>query len=167
MAKHRRALYSLCYSHSMSHTCPNPRPLHNHNFMPIRRRPSQKLRALYKSRQSCSISPTDGQGFLYAFVDNGNCWKIGMSNHYQRRKTEWERQCPCANRIWLPPIRVSWRRRSESLAHLSLELECFDRPHIYCAHCRKNHIEKFIFIGSWYSVWRTVIRPTLVRAAVA
>ncbi|KAH7868269.1 uncharacterized protein C8R40DRAFT_1074960 [Lentinula edodes] len=55
----------------------------------------------------------------------------------------------------------------ESLAHLSLELECFDRPHIYCAHCRKHHIEKFIFVGSWYSVWRTVIRPTLVRAAVA
>ncbi|KAJ3858279.1 hypothetical protein EV359DRAFT_69136, partial [Lentinula novae-zelandiae] len=48
----------------------------------------------------------DGPGFLYAFVDHGVFWKVGMSIDYDRRKAEWERQCPCPSRVWLPPMRV-------------------------------------------------------------
>ncbi|KAJ3850691.1 hypothetical protein EV368DRAFT_66391 [Lentinula lateritia] len=38
-------------------------------------------------------SLADGPGFLYAFVDHGVYWKVGMSINYDRRKAEWERHC--------------------------------------------------------------------------
>ncbi|KAJ3892277.1 hypothetical protein GG344DRAFT_64761 [Lentinula edodes] len=86
------------------------------------RRSSRKLLALYVSRRSRVPSLADGPGFLYAFVEHGVYWKVGMSIDYDRRKAEWERQCPCPSRFWLPPMRVLRRRKSESLAHLLLEL---------------------------------------------
>ncbi|KAJ3874714.1 hypothetical protein F5051DRAFT_431124 [Lentinula edodes] len=108
---------------------------------------SRKLHTLYISRRSRVPSIADGPGFLYAFVDHGVFWKVGMSIDYDRRKAEWERQCPCPSRVWLPPMRVLRRRKSESLAHLLLELACFDRPRIHCFNCSKAHIEIFLIPG--------------------
>ncbi|KAJ3933619.1 MAG: hypothetical protein NXY57DRAFT_959814 [Lentinula lateritia] len=88
-------------------------------------RSSGQLRTLYASRRARGVSLADGQGFLYAFVDHGHLWKIGMSHNYDRRRAEWDRQCLCFDRIWLPPLRVLRRRRSESLAHILLELSLY------------------------------------------
>ncbi|KAJ3869060.1 hypothetical protein EV359DRAFT_60192 [Lentinula novae-zelandiae] len=100
-----------------------------------RLRSAQELHALYASRRARCVSLADGPGFLYAFIEYGHCWKIGMTDNYDRRKAEWDCQCPCPDRVWLPPLHVPRRRRSESLAHILLELKCFKRPRIQCTHC--------------------------------
>ncbi|KAJ4498600.1 hypothetical protein C8R41DRAFT_864500 [Lentinula lateritia] len=86
------------------------------------RRSNRKLHALYMSRRFRVPSPADGPGFLYAFVDSGVSWKLGMTIDYDRRKAEWERQCPCPGRVWLPPMRVLRRRKSGSKAHIEIFL---------------------------------------------
>ncbi|KAH7871655.1 uncharacterized protein C8R40DRAFT_1072400 [Lentinula edodes] len=53
-------------------------------------RSSGQLRALYASRRARGVSLADGPGFLYAFVDHGHLWKIGMSDNYDRRRAEWD-----------------------------------------------------------------------------
>ncbi|KAJ3990853.1 hypothetical protein F5050DRAFT_1716561 [Lentinula boryana] len=89
-----------------------------------------------------------------------------MTSDFDRRKAQWDKECPCAHRRWLPPIRVSRRRRAESLGHLQLEIKCLDRPKRYCAHCRHTHIEIFVFRGHWNWTWQIIIRPLLLRVAV-
>ncbi|KAJ3739452.1 hypothetical protein DFH05DRAFT_1463813 [Lentinula detonsa] len=131
-----------------------------------RRRPTLKLRALYASRRARATSLADGPGYLYAFVDHGRYWKLGMTSNFERRKAQWDNECPCAHRRWLLPIRVTRRRRAESLGHLLLEIVSIDRPKRYCPHCRRTHIEIFIFRGHWNWTWRIVIRPLLLRVAV-
>ncbi|KAJ3819177.1 hypothetical protein F5880DRAFT_1679100 [Lentinula raphanica] len=93
------------------------------------------LRALYAFRRARATSSADGGGFLYAFVDHGYRWKVGMSPDFERSRKEWDQQCPCEDRIRMNPIATTRRRRAESLAHLSLELECSERPKDYCRHC--------------------------------
>ncbi|KAH7877034.1 uncharacterized protein C8R40DRAFT_1068251 [Lentinula edodes] len=103
-------------------------------------------------------SPADGPGFLYAFVDSDVYWKVGMTSDYDRRKAEWDRQCPCPSRVWLPPVRVVWRRKagaSVDLASTALTV------------CSKAHIEIFIFPGHWWYIWITIVLPVLARAAAA
>ncbi|KAJ3735582.1 hypothetical protein DFJ43DRAFT_1037047 [Lentinula guzmanii] len=77
-----------------------------------RRRPTLKLRALYALRRARATSLADRPGFLYAFVDRGRDWKLGMTSDFDRQKAQWDKECPCAHRRWLPPIRVSRRRRA-------------------------------------------------------
>ncbi|KAJ3755619.1 hypothetical protein EV360DRAFT_72728 [Lentinula raphanica] len=67
------------------------------------RRPSRVLRTLYASRQLRSTSFADVPGVLYAYVDDGHRWKIGMTRNFARRKYEWDKQCPFPNRRWMPP----------------------------------------------------------------
>ncbi|KAJ3755277.1 hypothetical protein EV360DRAFT_72990 [Lentinula raphanica] len=131
------------------------------------KRPRRILHAMYASRRARSTSPADGPGFLYIFIDNGTRWKVGMSNNFRRRKAEWNRQCPCPNRVWMKPIAVRRRRRAEALAHLMLEIACLDRPFIYCPNCRKVHREIFVFNGNAGSVWNSIVGPLLARAAKA
>ncbi|KAJ3817569.1 hypothetical protein EV361DRAFT_871176 [Lentinula raphanica] len=131
------------------------------------RRPYHVLRARYASRRLRSTSLADGPGYLYAYLDDGRRWKIGMSRNFVRRKKEWNRQCSSSDRIWMLPIAVPRRRRAESLAHLLLELCCSDRPRIYCPRCRKTHMEVFEFSADWRFTWRNTVRPLLVRAARA
>ncbi|KAH7868989.1 hypothetical protein F5051DRAFT_432608 [Lentinula edodes] len=83
------------------------------------RRSSRILHALYTSKRSRVPSPADGPGFLYAFVDSDVYWKVGMTSDYDRRKAEWDRQCPCPSRVWLPPVRVVWRRKAGASADLA------------------------------------------------
>ncbi|KAJ3876915.1 hypothetical protein F5051DRAFT_429410 [Lentinula edodes] len=108
-----------------------------------------KLQRLYDIRQRRAISDADGEGYLYAYVDSNEV-KMGMTKNFNRRKEEWDKNCPHAGRIWFPPVRVDNRRRAESLAHLLLEMECVDRPHVYCQ-----------------NLWITIVYPILLRAAVA
>ncbi|KAJ3771804.1 hypothetical protein FB446DRAFT_704364 [Lentinula raphanica] len=121
------------------------------------RRPTPKLCALFASRRSRSTSRADGPGYLYAFLDNGQFWKIGMSNDIGRRRREWDRNCPCPTRRWLVVVAVARRRRAETLAHLLLERHCYDRPRIHCPRCRKTHREVFTFNGHWSIVLATII----------
>ncbi|KAJ3767794.1 hypothetical protein FB446DRAFT_792882 [Lentinula raphanica] len=131
------------------------------------KRPRPVLRAMYASRRARSTSPADGPGFLYVFVDNGTRYKVGMTKNFARRRAEWDRQCPCLNREWKKPIAVRRRRRAEALAHLLLELACFDRPYIHCPTCGKTHREIFLFNGNQANVWRSVVSPLLAIAANA
>ncbi|KAJ4501167.1 hypothetical protein C8R41DRAFT_862809 [Lentinula lateritia] len=78
-----------------------------------RSRSAKELRALYASQRARGVSLADGPGFLYAFVEYGHRWKIGMTDNYDRRKAEWD----------------------QSLAHILLELKCFKRPRIQCTQC--------------------------------
>ncbi|KAJ3709991.1 hypothetical protein DFJ43DRAFT_1162335 [Lentinula guzmanii] len=59
-----------------------------------RRRPTLKLRALYALRRARATSLADGPGFLYAFVDRGRDWKLGMTSDFDRRKAQWDKECP-------------------------------------------------------------------------
>ncbi|KAJ3898436.1 hypothetical protein F5879DRAFT_927058 [Lentinula edodes] len=95
------------------------------------RRSAEDLQRRFGLREMRGISDADGEGYLYAYVDSDG-WKIGMSNNFVRRQEEWDKDCPSPWRIWLPPIQVANRRRAETLAHLLLEMECVDRPRIYC-----------------------------------
>ncbi|KAJ3968529.1 hypothetical protein EV361DRAFT_412887 [Lentinula raphanica] len=131
------------------------------------RRPPRVSRALYASRRSRSTSRADGPGFLYAYIDYGRRWKIGMTRNFVRRKKEWDKQCPSSDRRWMLPMVVPRRRRAESQAHLLLELSCSDRPRIYCPRCRRTHVEVFEFSGNWRFAWSFIVRPLLVRAARA
>ncbi|KAJ3730391.1 hypothetical protein C8R42DRAFT_637153 [Lentinula raphanica] len=131
------------------------------------KRPKVILRALYAFRRARPTSSADGPGYLYAFVDKGRRWKIGMSRDFERRKREWDQQCPCDDRVWMVPIATTRRRRAESLAHLSLELECSERPKYYCSNCRRKHVEVFAFSDDWFYDWVTIIRPILVRSSTA
>ncbi|KAJ3909530.1 hypothetical protein F5879DRAFT_62583 [Lentinula edodes] len=129
------------------------------------RRPAHKLRALYFFRKSRPKSAADGLGVLYAFVDHGGTlWKVGHTNNFPRRRAEWDKQCPCPDRVWLPPVPVPRRRRA---AHLLLEIVCQDRPRTYCAQCAKIHTEKFVFSGSIFTVWNMIIKSVLKRVATA
>ncbi|KAJ3710522.1 DDE superfamily endonuclease-domain-containing protein [Lentinula raphanica] len=83
------------------------------------RRSHPVLRTIIASRRSRSTSLADGPGFLYAFIDNGYRYKIGMTNNFARRQKQWDRQCPCSNRDWMPPIAVRRRRRAEAAVGLS------------------------------------------------
>ncbi|KAJ3870957.1 hypothetical protein F5051DRAFT_434241 [Lentinula edodes] len=102
------------------------------------RRPTQTLRSLYIRLLRRQISPSDGRGWLYAYLDGGTEWKIGMSKDFVRRRRDWDKQCPCPNRMWFSPVPVANRRRAESLAHIQLELECIDRPRRYCRSCARR-----------------------------
>ncbi|KAJ3836497.1 hypothetical protein F5878DRAFT_643489 [Lentinula raphanica] len=131
------------------------------------RRSSRLLHLLYNIRKARPTSRADGPGFLYAFVDHGHCWKIGMARDFDRRRAQWDRECPCIGRRWMPPLAVTRRRRAESLAHLLLEINCADRPKDYCNRCRKRHIEVFHFVANRDLVWRTIVYPLLLQAARA
>ncbi|KAJ3830947.1 hypothetical protein F5878DRAFT_648085 [Lentinula raphanica] len=110
---------------------------------------------------------------LYAFVEHGHRWKVGMTNDFDRRRAEWDRQCPSSTRIWLPPVAVKRRRRAESLVHLLLEINCADRPKVYCFQSqtiyqgRKIHVEVFRFTSNRSIVWPTIVHPLLLKAAGA
>ncbi|KAJ3925919.1 MAG: hypothetical protein NXY57DRAFT_1043704 [Lentinula lateritia] len=130
------------------------------------RRSFEDLQQRFIKREVRGISDADADGYLYAYVHSDE-WKIGMTNDFSRRRDEWDRDCPDVWRIWLPPIRVANRRRSESLAHLLLEMACIDRPRAYCQSCQRTHNEIFVFAGSWPVVWSTIVHPILLRAAVA
>ncbi|KAJ3753284.1 hypothetical protein EV360DRAFT_87930 [Lentinula raphanica] len=120
------------------------------------KRPKLVLRALYAFRRARATSSADGQGYLYAYVDHGRRWKVGMARDFERRRKEWDQQCPCEDRIRMNPIATTRRRRAESLAHLSLELECSDRPKDYCGHCRRKHVEIFLFSDDWVYDWMNI-----------
>ncbi|KAJ3884841.1 hypothetical protein GG344DRAFT_71031 [Lentinula edodes] len=99
------------------------------------RRSFHRLLQLLLSRLARVISPADGPGFLYAFVDGGVLWKIGMTKDFHRRRAEWDNQCPFPGRIWMAPVPTMTRRRAESIAHLALEDSCLDRPRLWCNNC--------------------------------
>ncbi|KAJ3751713.1 hypothetical protein EV360DRAFT_75981, partial [Lentinula raphanica] len=128
------------------------------------KRRTRVLCNLYAHRSSRSTSLADGPGYIYAFCDHDR-WKIGMARDFARRRKQWNKQCPFVGRIWMTPIVVSRRRRAESLAHLLLELNCSDRPRLYCSQCRKTHTEIFRFSANWSFDWKTIIEPLLLRAA--
>ncbi|KAJ3873352.1 hypothetical protein F5051DRAFT_432252 [Lentinula edodes] len=81
------------------------------------------MKKLYTRRRRRLISLPDGRGWLYAYLDGGVEWKIGMSKDLVRRRRDWEKRCPRRNRKWFPPVPVANRRRAESLAHILLELQ--------------------------------------------
>ncbi|KAJ4466776.1 hypothetical protein C8R41DRAFT_871519 [Lentinula lateritia] len=111
--------------------------------------------------------PSIRRCFLYAFVDGGVLWKIGMTKDFDRRRAEWDNQCPFPGRIWMAPVPTMTRRRAESLAHLALENSCLDRPRVWCNNCGRQHVEFFVFTGNPGQVWPTIISPILANAAVA
>ncbi|KAJ3817642.1 FACT complex subunit SPT16 N-terminal lobe domain-containing protein, partial [Lentinula raphanica] len=128
---------------------------------------SRALIRLYTKRRARPTSRADGPGYLYAFIDDGRRFKIGMTKDFGRRKAEWDKQCPSTKRRWMAPIAVTRRRRAEALAHLLLELECSDRPRIRCLHCRKKHTEIFVFAPKRATAWRDIVKPLLLKAALA
>ncbi|KAJ3875872.1 hypothetical protein F5051DRAFT_442020 [Lentinula edodes] len=78
------------------------------------RRSFEDLQQRFTKREVRGISDADADGYLYAYVHSDE-WKIGMTNDFSRRRDEWDRDCPDEWRIWLPPIRVANRRRSDWL----------------------------------------------------
>ncbi|KAJ3870702.1 hypothetical protein F5051DRAFT_434436, partial [Lentinula edodes] len=95
--------------------CPHPRTMAHRGI--------HQLQSLYRQRISRRISPSDGPGWIYVYVDNGNEFKIGMTKNFERRQREWDRNCPCLNRIWFKPVPAANRRRAESVAHILLEIQ--------------------------------------------
>ncbi|KAJ4497388.1 hypothetical protein C8R41DRAFT_865463 [Lentinula lateritia] len=87
------------------------------------RRRTHQLQSLYRQRISRLISPSDGPGWIYVYIDNGNEFKIGMMKNFERRQREWDRNCPCLDRIWFKPILAANRRRAESVVHILLEIQ--------------------------------------------
>ncbi|KAJ3838271.1 hypothetical protein F5878DRAFT_661341 [Lentinula raphanica] len=134
------------------------------------KRSSRMLLILYASRRSRPPSLADGPGFLYAFVDRGRRWKIGMSKNFVRRKREWNRQCPSSDRRWMMPVAVKRRRRAESLVHLLLEFWSSDRPRTRCTQCQQTHMEIFEFNefnADSRLVWESIVHSLLVKASTA
>lgn len=76
------------------------------------RRSTCQLQTIYHRRIMRPISPSDGFGWLYAYVDWGGEWKIGMTSDFRRRQQQWEQCCPRPRRIWFGPIAVANRRRA-------------------------------------------------------
>ncbi|KAJ3713705.1 hypothetical protein C8R42DRAFT_646952 [Lentinula raphanica] len=119
------------------------------------KRPRRVLRTMYASRRARPTSLADGPGFLYVFIDNGNKWKTksgveqGVSVS-ELSMDEARRGQTKAQSGWLIVA-------SEALAHILLELACFDRPYDYCPHCRKTHREVFIFNGNQANVWNSIV----------
>ncbi|GAW07399.1 hypothetical protein LENED_009388 [Lentinula edodes] len=56
--------------------CPQPRTM--------ARRRTHQLQSLYRQRISRPISPSDGPGWIYVYIDNGNEFKIGMTKNFER-----------------------------------------------------------------------------------
>ncbi|KAJ3772210.1 hypothetical protein FB446DRAFT_62858 [Lentinula raphanica] len=132
----------------------------------LHKRSAAELEILYQRRKLRQISDADGCGTLYAYLDNGIQWKVGMTIDFPRRKAEWDRECPCPRRIWMDPIPVAYRRRAESLAHLLIEDICTDRPRRYCVKCQRKHQEVFTFRVADTSrdssvVWNELLYPIL------
>ncbi|KAJ3933657.1 MAG: hypothetical protein NXY57DRAFT_1037451 [Lentinula lateritia] len=128
---------------------------------------SNEGRAVLRAASTSISSRTSDLSFLYAFVDGGVLWKIGMPKDFDRRRAEWDNQCPFPGRIWMAPVPTMTRRRAESLAHLALENSCLDRPRVWCNNCGRQHVEFFVFTGNPGQVWPTIISPILANAAVA
>ncbi|KAJ3817120.1 hypothetical protein F5880DRAFT_1734952 [Lentinula raphanica] len=138
---------------------------YSQNSQNMVKRPHRILHSLYAKRRARPTSPADGPGFIYAFIDKGSRFKIGMTRNFDRRRTQWDRQCPSNRRRWMPPLAVQRRRRAEPLSHLLLELKCSDRPRTRCSHCHKNHNEIFTFNAKGSKAWRTIVHPLLLKAA--
>ncbi|KAJ3709429.1 hypothetical protein C8R42DRAFT_649387 [Lentinula raphanica] len=108
------------------------------------RRPTPKLCALFASRRSRSTSRADGPGYLYAFLDNGQFWKIGMSNNIGRRRRSGI-ELPVSYSKMASCCCVARRRRAG----------------------RKTHREVFTFNGIGRSCWRRLyVRSCLWRTVV-
>ncbi|KAJ4480453.1 hypothetical protein C8J55DRAFT_560414 [Lentinula edodes] len=75
--------------------------------------------SVFQLQQRRAISDADGEGYLYAYIDSNEV-KMGMTKNFNRRKEEWDKNCPHAGRIWFPPVRVDNRQRA---AHLLLEMD--------------------------------------------
>ncbi|KAJ3874539.1 hypothetical protein F5051DRAFT_431274 [Lentinula edodes] len=108
------------------------------------RRAFHRLLRLLLSRLARVISPADGPGFLYAFVDGGVLWKVGMTKDFDRRRAQWDNQCPFPGRIWMAPVPTMTRRRAKSIAHLALEDSCLDRLRLWCNNCFNCTISWFL-----------------------
>ncbi|KAJ3765035.1 hypothetical protein FB446DRAFT_795459 [Lentinula raphanica] len=149
-------------------------PAYNHRLNEdaalVHKRSPTQLAALYKKRKSQPISPANGCGVLYTYLDNGVDFKVGMTSNFAHRRREWDHQCPCPTRIWMDTLPVAHRRRAESLAHLLIEGICTDRPRKHCPKCKRHHQEIFSFRVAEtsvdiFAVWEEFIHPLLVRAA--
>ncbi|KAJ4499783.1 hypothetical protein C8R41DRAFT_863762 [Lentinula lateritia] len=103
---------------------------------------THQLQSLYRQQILRPISPSDGPGWIYVYIDNGNEFKIGMTKDFERRQQEWDRNCPCLDRIWFKPILAVNRRR---------------------VGCRV-HVEKFVFAGHCRDIRRKILGPALRRA---
>ncbi|KAJ3765403.1 hypothetical protein FB446DRAFT_709490 [Lentinula raphanica] len=112
------------------------------------KRSSRMLLILYASRRSRPPSLADGPGFLYAFVDRGRRWKIGMSKNFVRRKREWNRQCPSSDRRWMMPVAVKRRRRAGQQTHMEI-------------------FEFNEFNADSQLVWESIVHSLLVKASTA
>ncbi|KAJ3746994.1 hypothetical protein EV360DRAFT_89894 [Lentinula raphanica] len=141
------------------------------------RRSCRELRALYAFRRLRPTSCADGPGFLYAYVDRGHLWKIGMSNNFTRRKEDWDRQCPSIDRIWMPPVASRWHISFWRFgAATDLVFNVFDVraqsltiPQLTTNSLqgRRNHVEIFRFAAEWLFVWENIVYPLLIKAAMA
>ncbi|KAJ3863508.1 hypothetical protein EV359DRAFT_64745 [Lentinula novae-zelandiae] len=73
-------------THSSPHSIPASNlTAHLSNFSRLQQMTSPRS----SGQLARSVSLADGPGFLYAFVDHGHLWKIGMSDNYDRRRAEW------------------------------------------------------------------------------
>ncbi|KAJ3909955.1 hypothetical protein F5879DRAFT_917883 [Lentinula edodes] len=107
------------------------------------RRTSQHIQKHLNKRQIRRISDADGNGYLYAYVDLKK-WKIGSTNDFIRRQSEWNKGCPSNSRLWFPPLKVAHRRRAG----------------------QRKHIENFTFTQNWLVVWTTIVEPIMLEAAI-
>ncbi|KAJ3897544.1 hypothetical protein F5879DRAFT_927758 [Lentinula edodes] len=117
------------------------------------RRSTCQLQTIYHQRIMRTISPSDGLGWLYAYVDWGGEWKIGQSG--LRIDVE------------LNQLRTSFSNFAvligpDFIAHRVQKFR-FTVNFV----CHRVHVEKFIFTGKWRDVWRKIVRPALRKAAIA
>ncbi|KAH7881537.1 hypothetical protein F5879DRAFT_927790 [Lentinula edodes] len=100
------------------------------------RRRTHQLQSLYRQRTSRPISPSDGPGWIYVYIDNGNEFKIGMTKNFERRFG--------LNQYWL---RIDVERNL--LSTFFWRFSC------------RVHVEKFVFAGNRRDIRRKILGPAL------
>ncbi|KAL0563849.1 hypothetical protein V5O48_018211 [Marasmius crinis-equi] len=126
---------------------------------------------LIELRQQAAMTKTlsvhEEEGNLYAFriedpsIPPGEALvKVGRTVNFERRKAQWDAQCPSLEHFWFEPILVEHCHRTERLVHLELHKICLERPREECKDCHRRHQEIFKLVeGPGEDVFSNVIAP--------
>ncbi|KAL0580187.1 hypothetical protein V5O48_001846 [Marasmius crinis-equi] len=111
----------------------------------------QKPRDVVAALLAEGVSSIDGPGWVYAYVIVGGSTvpntllvKVGASNDWERRMSEWEAQCFGEEQVWLVKIPAFYRFLTERVTHAILEHEAVSRPIKKCQYCGRFHQERFV-----------------------
>ncbi|KAL0579199.1 hypothetical protein V5O48_002822 [Marasmius crinis-equi] len=134
---------------------------------------AEKLQSRRKAAMEKPLSVHEEEGAVYTYhIEDPSVplgvalYKVGRTGDFERRKAEWDAQCPSFEHRWFDPIWVEHCHRTERLVHIELHKICLERPREECKDCHKNHQEIFKLAEvPGQDTYETIIAPIVKNMA--